>query len=92
MLMLLASSLDMPVEQRHIVTKLMIQGFSQCAGEAGTMVTGGHSILNPWPIIGGVAKSICKTSDFIECLASAPSPHHARCADPTAPWPETCCC
>lgn len=66
MLMLLASSLDMPVDQRHIVTKLMIHGFSQCATEAGTMVTGGHSILNPWPIIGGVAKAICKAGDFIE--------------------------
>src|SRR3712207_4214825 len=26
---------------------------------------GGQSVMNPWPIIGGVAKSICKMEDII---------------------------
>ena len=30
-----------------------------------TAVTGGQSILNPWAIIGGVAKTIVKKGDYI---------------------------
>lgn len=29
-------------------------------------VTGGQTVLNPWPIIGGVAKSVVKDCDFID--------------------------
>jgi hypothetical protein len=32
---------------------------------AGTSVTGGQTVYNPWPIIGGVAKTICKKQDII---------------------------
>jgi len=37
----------------------MIRGFNDCATEAKTMITGGQSIMNPWPIIGGVANVVC---------------------------------
>lgn len=70
MLMLLAASLDMKPDVRNIVTKLMIKGFNDCAKEAGVEVTGGQSVLNPWPIIGGVAKSICQKSDFIRPVSA----------------------
>lgn len=33
--------------------------------EAGTTCNGGQSVINPWYIIGGVASSVCKKSDFI---------------------------
>lgn len=65
LLMLLASSTQMTNEERHIVTKEMVTGFNDLATEAGTKVTGGQSVMNPWPIIGGVATSVCKTKDFI---------------------------
>lgn len=65
LLMLLAASLDMSVQDREIVTKMMIKGFNDLATEAKTQVSGGQTVLNPWPIIGGVAKSICRSEDII---------------------------
>lgn len=65
MLMLLAASLDMTEEERLITSRLMMQGFNDLAKEAGTVVSGGQTVLNPWPIIGGVAQSMVKSTDFI---------------------------
>ena len=65
MLMLLASSTDMEKETAETTTKLMIKGFNEQAVEAGTKVTGGQTVRNPWPIIGGVATSICSVDDSI---------------------------
>eukprot|EP00823_Brevimastigomonas_motovehiculus_P007408 TRINITY_DN6447_c0_g1_i1.p1 TRINITY_DN6447_c0_g1~~TRINITY_DN6447_c0_g1_i1.p1 ORF type:complete len:308 (+),score=52.36 TRINITY_DN6447_c0_g1_i1:260-1183(+) len=64
-LMILAASRDMQPKDCEIVTKEMIRGFSDLCDEADTSVTGGQTIYNPWPIIGGVAQSICKKEDFI---------------------------
>ena len=36
----------------------MIRGFNDKAKEAKTSITGGHSVLNPWVMIGGVAMSV----------------------------------
>lgn len=65
MLMILAASTEMDKKYQTIVTKEMIRGFNDLAEKAGTHVTGGQTVLNPWPIIGGVATSICKSEDFI---------------------------
>jgi selenide, water dikinase len=65
MLMILAASRDMAKPARNVVTKQMILGFDDLAREAGVEVTGGQTVLNPWPIIGGVAKSICMKKDII---------------------------
>jgi selenide,water dikinase len=65
MLMVLAASQDMNVEHRKIVTGEMIRGFSDLAKEGGTIITGGQTVLNPWPIIGGVAQSTEKSDDVI---------------------------
>lgn len=64
-LMLLAWSLEMPEGFRSIVTAQMIKGFDAACREAGTVVSGGQSVRNPWPIIGGVAQAICKSEDII---------------------------
>jgi len=64
-LMLLAASSDMKEGDREICTKLMIRGFNDQCKMAETQVSGGQSIVNPWPIIGGVAKTICKNEDII---------------------------
>lgn len=64
MLMILGVSRLMPEHGREIVTREMIRGFNDCAIEAETLVTGGQSVMNPWPIIGGVANTMC-TNDEI---------------------------
>lgn len=65
MLMILAASTDMDKMSRDVVTRLMIEGFSDLATEAGTCVTGGQTVMNPWPIIGGMATSVCSDQEFI---------------------------
>lgn len=55
LLMILAVSLDMTSEERDAVATAMIRGFNDAAKEAGTNVTGGQSVQNPWPLIGGAA-------------------------------------
>jgi len=64
-LMILAVSRDMDKLQREVVTKLMIEGFNDAAKEAETEVTGGQTVMNPWPIIGGAATSVCTDDEFI---------------------------
>jgi selenide,water dikinase len=39
--MVLAVCLDMTEDERSVATSLMIEGFRDCAKEAGTSVTGG---------------------------------------------------
>lgn len=64
MLMILGISLQMKENHREIVTREMIRGFDDCAKEAGTSITGGQSIMNPWPMIGGVANVMCQQSEY----------------------------
>lgn len=64
MLMILGVSLQMQEAEREIVTREMIRGFNDCASEAGTLITGGQSIMNPWPIIGGVANVVCREDEY----------------------------
>lgn len=66
MLMVLGVSLMMQENDREIVTREMIRGFDEAAKEANTKVTGGQSIMNPWPIIGGVANVMCKDDEYIK--------------------------
>jgi len=64
-LMLLAACRDMPEDQRAICTREMVRGFREACDEAETTVTGGQTVLNPWPIIGGVATSIVCKNEFV---------------------------
>lgn len=63
--MILATSRDMDPDDCDIVTAQMIKGFNDTAREAGTSVTGGQTIRNPWPIIGGVASSTVMEHEMI---------------------------
>ncbi len=74
MLMILGVSLQMPEYAREIVTREMIRGFNDCAAEAGTLITGGQSIMNPWPIIGGVANVVCHENEYTR-------PNHGKAGD-----------
>lgn len=64
-LMILAASTDMNKKQQSVTTTLMIKGFNDLATEAETEVTGGQTVKNPWPIIGGAATAVCTESEFI---------------------------
>lgn len=64
-LMLLAASTDMPDDMRKICTRAMVKGFNDACAEADAPVTGGQTVLNPWPIIGGVATSLCTEDEFV---------------------------
>ena len=74
MLMLLSVSNKMNDKERDVVIPQMIEGFRDCAREAGTMVQGGQTVINPWLIIGGVATSVCASNEFI-------SPDNAMVSD-----------
>jgi len=61
----LGVSTEMTETQREIVTKQLMQGFNSKAIEANTKVTGGQSVMNPWPMIGGTAISVSPKSQVI---------------------------
>lgn len=64
-LMILGVSMDMEPDHRDIVTTEMIRGFTAAVREAGASVTGGQTVRNPWPIIGGVATSVVREEDLV---------------------------
>lgn len=64
-LMILAVSSDMTAPEGDAVTAAMIRGFNDTAREAGTSVTGGQTVSNPWPIIGGVASSTVTEGELV---------------------------
>lgn len=71
-LMLLATSVDMDAKSSTIVTRELIKGFDDQVKRADSQVSGGQTVRNPWPIIGGVAKSICKKEDIIMPTGALP--------------------
>ena len=71
-LMVLGISLEMSEHERKVVTKEMIRGFNDCALEAGTLVTGGQSVMNPWPMIGGTATVVCREEDYVKVNQGQP--------------------
>lgn len=54
-LMILGVSTRMTKEEQNISTTMMIQGFADAFKEAGSTVTGGQTVFNDVPIIGGTA-------------------------------------
>ncbi|XP_040855681.1 selenide, water dikinase 1-like isoform X1 [Ochotona curzoniae] len=65
MLMFLGVSNKMTGRERDKVIPLIIQAFKYAAEEAGTSVTGGQMVLNPWIILGGVATTVCQPNEFM---------------------------
>lgn len=73
MLMILGVSVDMEPDAMDYVTKELIRGFNDQARVAVTNVTGGQTVRNPWPMIGGVASSTCREGeDFIRPVHGEP--------------------
>lgn len=65
MLMLLGVSTKMTEKERDVVVPLIMRGFKDSAIEAGTTVTGGQTVVNPWCTIGGVASTVCQPNEYI---------------------------
>lgn len=65
-LMILAASSNIKDKiHRNIITSEMIKGFIDTCDLAETRVTGGHSVNNPWPIIGGCAQTVVNDDQYI---------------------------
>lgn len=65
MLLLLGVAQELTSQERNVVIPLLMQGFRDCALEAGTYVRGGQTVLSPWLMMGGVATSVCVDSEYI---------------------------
>eukprot|EP01135_Chromosphaera_perkinsii_P008269 Nk52_evm11s1224 gene=Nk52_evmTU11s1224 len=66
MLMLFGLSREMDVEERSIVSGMMVKGFVDQAVNFGeTLVTGGQTVMNPWVMMGGVATKVARKGEFI---------------------------
>jgi len=64
-LMYLGISAKLTQAERDIIIPLMLKGFKDAASEAGTRVSGGQTVINPWLMLGGVATSICAQEEYI---------------------------
>lgn len=64
-LMLLAASTDMDEVEREVSTREMMKGFVDHVRLAGSDVTGGQTVMNPWPLIGGIASSVVTESEMV---------------------------
>lgn len=65
MLMKLAVPARMADADRDAAMPRLLKGFRDSAREAGTRVTGGQTVVNPWCLVGGVATAICDHSEYI---------------------------
>ena len=74
MLIVLGVALEIPdADHRLAVARWMIAGYAAGARAAGTRVTGGQTLLNPWPLVGGSATALC-VSGSPAAAASASGP------------------
>lgn len=65
MLMLLAASTDMDESDKYQSTMMIMKGYADCCREAGVLVTGGQTVQNPWPLIGGIAMACVAPSRMV---------------------------
>ncbi|PVU90834.1 hypothetical protein BB561_004690 [Smittium simulii] len=72
MLMILGISQQLEPELKDPVVRLIMKGYFDAASEAGTIVTGGQTIRNPWFLLGGVASSVSEVSEIIRPINSIP--------------------
>ncbi|CAL8068734.1 unnamed protein product [Calicophoron daubneyi] len=65
MLLVLGVCQSMSAKEQDVTSRLLMEGFRDCALEAGTFIRGGQTIISPWSMIGGVATSVCLDSEYI---------------------------
>ncbi|KAI8049172.1 AIR synthase-related protein [Syncephalis plumigaleata] len=73
MLMLLGVSTQLTdPDVRKTATALCMRGFKDLAATAGTRVTGGQTVRNPWYVIGGVATAVIAETKLIRPVNAQP--------------------
>ncbi|OMJ27438.1 Selenide, water dikinase [Smittium culicis] len=70
MLMILGISEKLELDIRDKVVNMIIRGYFDTAKDAGTVVTGGQTIRNPWFLLGGVASSVSHNSEILKPVNS----------------------
>jgi len=61
----LSISTRLSESERDKVVPLILEGYREAATEAGSSVSGGQTVMNPWLSVGGVATSICRPEEYI---------------------------
>jgi len=64
-LMLLGVCDGMSTTEKDIVTRQMMKGFYETAKQANSRVTGGQTVINAWPLIGGCASTVVSKDEYI---------------------------
>ena len=64
-LMILGVSVDMDEPTRDVVAVELMRGFNDAVGESGASVTGGQTVKNPWPMVGGVATATVGEGEMV---------------------------
>ena len=59
------SFLGVPTDQPTAVTEGLIKGQRKFLKQFGSDVNGGHTIINPWPLMGGIVSGIVDKKDLI---------------------------
>lgn len=54
-----------PPEMPNEIAVDLLKGFSNFCQKLGTQVVGGHTITNPWPILGGAATGMMRIRDVV---------------------------
>lgn len=63
--MILSIPTDLTDAERDVVVPLMVSGFKDAAKQAGCNVKINSMIVNPWCYLGGIASSICTSTEII---------------------------
>lgn len=63
--MLLGISSRITARERDIIGPLLIRGFKDAAEKAGCAVRGGHTVVNPWMLLGGIATTVVPKTSVI---------------------------
>lgn len=63
--MMLGISSRITAKERDIIAPLLIRGFKDAAENAGCAVRGGHTVVNPWMLLGGISTTVTPKSNII---------------------------
>lgn len=66
------SIMAFPIKMPSTLAVGMLKGFSDFCREMDAPVVGGHTIMNPWPILGGAATGVCNPKDIVYTRGAKP--------------------
>jgi selenide,water dikinase len=66
------SIMAFPPKMPNTIAVGLLKGFSEFCKEMNAPVVGGHTIMNPWPIIGGAATGVSNPEDIVYTRGAKP--------------------